>query len=329
LLAALGLAAFLHGAGRCDELPPRLVVATWNVEWFYDDDAGDNYSALAKERSAPTRQAWQWKLEQVARVIAALRPDILALQEIENRRVLADLVTRLREHHDLSYRLAYSEGGDVFTEQDVALLYRSGLVSYGRREQTREMYTSNRYYNVQKHLFGEFVWQRDGRDYRLTVLTAHLRARSEHESIRSRQARLLHEWVGPRVAAGEHVIVLGDFNTEYYAGETRTDNDLGALTGLLTAATNDDLSNLMQRLPARTATHRMGRQYDQILVSPSLADGSGELSIVSLKCAADLVIRGRGPDESHYDDYYGIPDAERDVSDHYPVVVEIVTTRNP
>src|SRR5687768_13506564 len=86
-----------------DTPPEKLIVATWNVEWLYDDYPGDNYADLAKRQSAPSRQDWDWKLAGVARVIGQIRPTILALQEIENQRVLFYLTRRLKQEHGLDY----------------------------------------------------------------------------------------------------------------------------------------------------------------------------------------------------------------------------------
>jgi hypothetical protein len=140
--------------------PPanKLIVATWNVEWFYDNYPGDNYADLAKQQSAPSREDWDWKLAGVARVISEIRPTILALQEIENQRVLFYLTRRLKQEHGLDYTVAYVEGGDFFTEQDVAVLASSGLTGFGVRRQTQEMFETKDFYNVNKHILCEFAW---------------------------------------------------------------------------------------------------------------------------------------------------------------------------
>ena len=52
---ALGTAATLAFA---DEKPSTLKVATWNLEWFFDDHQGDNFSDLSKKLSAPSRADW-------------------------------------------------------------------------------------------------------------------------------------------------------------------------------------------------------------------------------------------------------------------------------
>jgi endonuclease/exonuclease/phosphatase family metal-dependent hydrolase len=324
LLALLfGLVTRMPAAG--EQLPEKLVIATWNLEWFFDHDTGDNYSELAKRLSAPSQDNWRWKVTTAAAVIAEIQPDILALQEVENRRVLTDLVEALEIRNGLTYRVAFVEGGDTFTEQDVAILYRGGLVGYGRREQTREMFNSNQYFNVQKHLFAEFQWEHGEQPYKLTLLTAHLRARAERDDIRRRQCNLLHHWVRDEVTRGGNVIVLGDLNTEVAAEDAAAANDLGTARGLHTRSQDDDLFDAHLRLPARErSTHINDRQYDRILLSPSLVGDKPGLKLDHVRRVTAGVIRGAGPDgQAHFDDYYGVPDDERDVSDHYPVVVEL------
>ena len=93
-----------------DEKPGQISVATWNLEWFYDHHTGDNFSDLAKKLSAPSKEEWDWRVEQVAATIAKMNPTILALQEIENRHVLFDLRNKLREKHDLDFKIAFIEG---------------------------------------------------------------------------------------------------------------------------------------------------------------------------------------------------------------------------
>lgn len=326
VLAGCAISAAGLSCTRAAEDAPRLRIATWNVEWFYDDDRGDNESDLAKSQSAPSRDAWQWKLAEVTRVVAELRPDILALQEIENRRVLMELVQQLRDVHNLRYRVAYIEGGDVFTEQDVGILYRGDLLAFSRQEQSEEMFRSNQYYNVQKHLFARFRFRYEGTSESLTILTAHLRARSEQEAIRRRQSNLLHTWVREEAAAHQNVVVLGDFNTEHAHQDADASKDLGVLRGLHTDDPQDDLFDLHERLPENErATHLSGRQYDHILISRAMyedAEQRRDWSLASVTVRRDLVVRGRGPDRDHFDNYWGIAADERDVSDHYPVIAE-------
>ncbi len=188
------LAILLFGIPALADPPPeKLVVATWNVEWLYDNYAGDNWADLAKQQSAPSREAWDWKLAGVAKVIAEIKPTILALQEIENQRVLFYLTRRLKQEHGLDYTVAYIEGGDFFTEQDVAVLALSGLTGYSVKRQTREMFESKQYYNVNKHILCEFEWGSGADRERLLLCNVHFRAQSTPSAteLRKKQGRLV------------------------------------------------------------------------------------------------------------------------------------------
>ncbi|MEX2176045.1 MAG: endonuclease/exonuclease/phosphatase family protein [Pirellulaceae bacterium] len=321
-----GLLLCVNTGAWADAPPEKLVVATWNVEWLFDDHAGDNYSDLAKQQSAPSRPDWDWKLAGVAQAIAEIRPTILALQEIENQRVLFYLTRRLKQEHGLDYAISYVEGGDFFTEQDVAVLSLGGLTGFGVKRQTDGMFRSKQFYNVTKHLFCEFEWGAGADRQRLLLLNVHLRAQASGTEIRKKQAKLIRHWIGPAIAAGDNVIVLGDINTNESYEATTEDGDIGTLRGLDTSPDDDDLADLFQHYAGESKeTHLVHKQFDHILVTPSLladAPGVSDLVFRSLAIRKDLVVRGQGQDQEHRDIYWQIPATERDISDHYPVVAE-------
>ncbi len=171
-----------------DAAPKSLSIMSWNVEWMFDDYLGDNRSKLAREQSALSSQGWQAKLAAVAQVVAEHAPSIVALQEIEGEQTLAAIAQEIRQSHKIAYRTAFIQGTDSFTEQDVGLLVRNGLVAYSRREQSKAMFDSGMYYNLSKHLFAEFRWAQV--EQPLTVLNVHLRATEQAAAFRQRQARL-------------------------------------------------------------------------------------------------------------------------------------------
>ena len=324
LLALLLLV--LPSLAVADPPPEKLIVATWNVEWFFDEYAGDNYSDLAKQQTAPSRADWDWKLAGVAQVISQIRPTILCLQEIENQRVLFYLTRKLKQDHGLDYAVAYVEGGDYFTEQDVAVLALSGLTGYGVRRQSREMFESGQYYNVTKHLFCDFEWGSGDDRERLRLVNVHLRAMPEQVETRKKQNRLIRHWIDESVKAGENLLVIGDVNTDETFETTTPSGDLGVLRGLDTAAAEDDLADLFMHLHGSTKeTHLIHKQFDHILATRSLladAPGRSDLVFRSTTIRRDLVIRGTQQDRDHMDLFWKIPAEERDISDHYPVVAE-------
>jgi endonuclease/exonuclease/phosphatase family metal-dependent hydrolase len=311
-----------------DELPAEVTIATWNLEWFFDDQQADNHSPLSRAQSAPSKEEWHWKRDRVAEVIAEVKPTILALQEVENRRVLRELTQQLKSQYQLHYRIAFVEGWDTYTEQDVAILYQSGLVQYSRHEQSRDMYESKEFYNVSKHLVAHFRWQTGDQTEELTLVNVHFRASEKGASLRQRQAKLIRYWIDPHLQRGSNVIVLGDLNSEENCQQPDTDCEVGLLCGR-SQQTVPQLTDLHRHLlPARRATHMIGKQFDRILVSPSLQhddDQKRDLVFDSIRSGKDLVVRGEKADTEHRDIYYKIPQQERDVSDHYPLIARFKT----
>lgn len=309
------------------------VVSTWNLEWFYDDYKGDNFGDLPKEQSAPSRNAWNWKRDAVAESIGKMKPDVIALQEIEGQRALFYLTRAIESMQNTKYRIGFVEGTDYFTEQDVGFLVGPGvsMTRIARYEQSRSMFESDEFRNVSKH--AETVIEvpvGDGVE-KVTVMTVHFRARAEVVDIRTRQARLVHAWLADRIAAGENIIVLGDTNSEETDYPPTEGSDIGALAGLDTPSTADDLVDLGKFLPEdQRRTHLLpGKHFDRILVSPSLLEDDpnrSDLVFDSITRRDDLAVRGAGidPQDQHWEGYWKMSDTERDISDHWPLVAKFI-----
>jgi endonuclease/exonuclease/phosphatase family metal-dependent hydrolase len=311
-----------------DTAPESLTIATWNLEWFFDDVKQNNKSDTAREQSAPSREEWEWKLHTAAAAIAKFKPTILAVQEIEDRDVMTELTKALKDQHNLSYRVAFIEGYDRATEQDVAILFQSGLVEFSRREQTNEMFRSNEYYNLSKHLIGRFEWQVGPRTESLVLLNVHLRATAEAADVRKKQCKLAHEWMRKRIEDGENIVILGDLNVEEMAGNVTAEGDgLFQLLGKGNANPKDDLVDLLETAPAdQRRTHLiLEKQFDRILASQNVAnkEGSG-IHFQKIEVLSKVNIRGTGPDLDHWDTRYTKDRAERDISDHHPVIATFV-----
>ena len=307
---------------------PPLTVMTWNLEWFYDESSQDNYSRLAREQAAPDRASWEWRRDTVAAKLAEVQPTVAAVQEVESRRVLWYLTRALSRDHELEYREYAIEGRDYFTEQDVGLLVRqpAEVVSNTRFDLPRRIRDKDGYRPVSKHLQAVLEFPVDDRVERIRVMTVHFRATPEARDERVRQARTVHAWLGDAIAAGEHVIVLGDLNTEQLGAEAEVGSDLHVLQGRETTSTDDDLYDLHAYLAEGSAfTHPLARRhYDRILVSKSLLEDDPDrrdLAFDSVAVRADLSIRG-GLDRSneHWDRYWEIAPSRRDLSDHAPLV---------
>jgi endonuclease/exonuclease/phosphatase family metal-dependent hydrolase len=324
VFVAFALAA---SSASADPPPDQVVICSWNTEWLFDDYDGDNFADLAKKMKAPSRADWDWKLAGVEHVVREIKPTILALQEIENQRVLFYLNQRLRGDKDLRYRISFVEGTDYFTEQDVGLLSLSGLTGFGRREQSKEEFDDKKNMAATKHIFATYEWGTGADRERVTLCNMHLRARGDASNLRVRQAHLIRTWIKELIQKGENVILLGDMNSDEFATETTKDGDIGTMRGLNTPETDDDLfDTLVELKDPKRHTHLNGQQYDRILLTKGLVEDDPKRKDLSFKSVAirrDLVIRGKEQDKDHMDIFWTIPEPERDISDHYPLVVTL------
>ena len=306
----------------------NLTVMSWNLEWFYDDQTGDNFSKLGKEQSAKTRVLWDARRDAFASQIAKVSPTILGVQEVESRRVLWYLSQALSRNHQLKYRELGIEVRDHYTEQDVGFLIRPPvdvlrLVQGGYPQRMR---ATNQYYDLTKHLMAVLEFEHSGQYEQVLVINVHLRAGEKGGPYRLRQARLMHHWLRSAVAAGQNVIALGDFNTDERGELLRIDSDIGIATGLHTADRSDDLIDLNQRIPKnQRQTHLLpGRQFDRILCSPSLLEDDParpDLVFKKIEVLRELAVRG-DPDtpDTHWESDVSSSSDQRDLSDHYPVM---------
>ena len=304
-----------------------LRVMTWNLEWFFDDNSGDNFSDLAKEKSSPSRNQWNWKRDAIADSIASSKPSILGLQEVENRRVLWYLTRAMTRKHKLEYHEIGIEGRDHYTEQDVGFLFRPPVevLSATQNMYPKRLRSTNQYFDLSKHVVAVFEFPTGSSHETVTVVNIHFRARPEAADKRIRQARLLHLWLKETITQGQNVIVLGDFNTEFKGNQTSNDDEIGIACGLETPILSDDLIDLHLNIPTPNRnTHLLGGQYDRILCSRSLVDDDPsrpDLVFSKIEVLHDLAIRnGKDTPEQHWENYWKIPDVDRDLSDHYPVM---------
>ena len=99
------------------ESPNVLQIMTFNAYWLFDREDDPNVEYDQKYKPGD----YEAKLAGAAEVINRNKPDVLALQEVENRGVLEDLLTFL----DRPMEILHFDSMDSYTGQDVALLYNS------------------------------------------------------------------------------------------------------------------------------------------------------------------------------------------------------------
>lgn len=333
MLCLLSLLAILASCGQAQSpvgnpIPTngQVRIATWNLEWFFDDDQSDNKTPLAHKMSAPSKEEYQWRLSHTAEVIAKLQPTVLALQEVENRKVVEDLARELRTKRHLDYHIAFVQGNDTATEQDVAFLVLPTKFRAYRGERDARIAREKDRYNIpSKHLFLDIAFGEGNHQTRLTLVTVHFKSGSDGEDQRQRQARTVRYWLQDEIKAGANLIVLGDFNSSAHVGHDSPASSIGILRGLETKPIDDDFEDLSTQLPTAKdrKTHAGGLELDRIFVSQGLLRKDNRFHFGKIENRRDLVIRGSGVDRAR-DTIFEIPQAERDVSDHYPLVATFI-----
>lgn len=297
-------------------------IGTWNVEWFFDHDTSDNESDSARENSPPSKADYQWKAGAIAEAIAQLDVTVIALQEVENEKVVKRVAELLKTKHSLNYDVGFKQGTDSATEQDVAVLVKQGVTfSCSRYKYPAGLRGKQDYKDVSKHLFVTLDFDTPIGKERVLLVTAHLFAADPEEQ--RRQARTIRYWLSDRPAKGENIVVLGDMNSRQRFNETTPDSAVGILRGFQSPDKKDDLFDVDQKLSGDARrTHISGQEFDRILISSALESdkpGKEDLILDTVEMRSDVVVR-KDPDRDRRSNLWKIPPAERDISDHYPIV---------
>ena len=289
----------------------------YNVEnLFYPDDdstAGDD------EFTPQGLRHWTWsryrdKLTALAKVIIATgrgdAPELVALCEVENALVLAELCTHpilAPYHYSYLHRESHDHRG-----MDVACLIRPGCFESVTWEtlpftlpvsETRDL----------MHI--SLDWGADTLDLFLVHLLSKYGGAGATAFLRSCQTGQLVQLMDSVYAVRQHALLLtaGDFNESYegYAMEALRDARFGG----------DSLSVLLPENGSGTYKYR-GRwsPIDQVLVLQSLAHGSIRVSTLQLPAllTEDLQFGGRKPLRTYEGFQYS-----GGISDHLPLVIDL------
>ena len=99
------------------------------------------------------------------------------------------------------------------------------------------------------------------------------------------------------------------------------------LLGRHTPSESDDLIDLLGKSESPTqSTHLiLDKQFDRVLVSPKMLSASPTgIQFQGIEVLSRFNVRGSGPDLDHWDTRFTKDRAERDISDHHPVMATFV-----
>ena len=311
----------------------RLTVMAWNVHDLFDtEDDPDNpfddeYTPTGRQNW--TEAAYQGKLKNLAWAIAQIKPDILGVAEVENRRVLIDLQKELKTEHKIELpEIIHREGKDT-RGIEVALMsrFKPESMSWLVENPTgREMACGT--FKVDGAL--------------ITIVMCHWKSKlvpkgkteKEVTAVRIKEAEAVRAFIDGQMKKNTNaaIIVMGDFNDDI-TSPTLTEHAL-FFTDRGKLKTNPfALYNLASDLPeSRRGTYNYKKQWeaiDSISVSqPMLAPLSSHTWTVEPN--SYMVYR-----DSRLVDKNGLPKPFRSVvpkaspaytygySDHLPVTVDL------
>jgi len=248
-----------------------LRVATFNLENYVVRPTGTRKVKPAESRA------------EVVRSLAAIHPDIVALQEIGDTDSLAELQARLKA---AGLHLPHAEHVRGFdTNIFVAVLSRFPFLE--RRPHTNDSYlVAGRRLRSSRGVAEVTIEPRPG--YRLTLLTTHLKSKravgtADESEMRAQEALLLRRKIDALLARNPdaNILVCGDFNDSKDAAPIRTLLGRG-VTGLIDTRPAERPAGAAvqgsEHDPSRpiTWTHYFGREdsysrLDYILISRGLA----------------------------------------------------------
>ncbi len=265
-------------------------VATYNVENYLDEPTQNR---VAKPANAKAK---------VRDSILALKPDVIALQEIGALSALQELRDSLKSGGlDFPY-WEHVAGAD--TNVHVAIVSKFPFTA--RRPRTNDNFLlGGRRFRVSRG-FGEVDIQVSP-NYSFTLITAHLKSKrpvpqADESELRLEEARLLREEIDARFEANPNVnlVVLGDFNDTKDSASTKMVIGRGRRKLVDTRPAEREGDNAADASPeARkiTWTHYFNKEdtysrIDYILLSPGMArewvaNGTYVLKIADWGVASD------------------------------------------
>lgn len=191
----------------------ELRVLALNAEWLWSPTDGKVEGDRVKVRE-PSLQDYHQELAHYASLIVEHDVDLIALAEIEGETVARDL----KEHLPKGWKVAFRQGRDTATGQDVAVLTRlliepGTITDFGF---PKGYLSGDRKGKMLTKVLGLRVEHPDMKEQRVAVVTAHLLSRRNDSPGKARkrlkQAQALLNAVDEIQKQADAVIVLGDLN---------------------------------------------------------------------------------------------------------------------
>ncbi len=197
--------------GFADVLPRTFRICTWNLEAYVDTPTKTRFLKVPESKA------------KISECLLAIKPDVLALQELGSRSAVEELRETLKRE---GLAFAFVDHIGAFdTNIHIAVLSRFPFTA--RRPHTNDTFLlSGRRFRVGRG-FAELDIQ-VAPNYAFTLIAAHLKSKrpipeADEAELRLEEAKVLREKIDARLAADPraNVVVVGDFNDTRNAASTK------------------------------------------------------------------------------------------------------------
>ncbi len=326
LLIPVIFLAFLYKQNKND----KLLIVSYNVENLMDTIDAPNF--VDDEFTPYNKKKWNTKrynkkIKDISNVLCSIdknkTPEIIALIEVENRRVVEDLL-KTEKMLKGRYQIIHEETTDL-RGIDVALLVNRDVFKYITHSQLSLLDRDGKPYNTREILFVKGLVGKDT----MYIFVNHWKSRSEGivetQIKRQMAAKILRERINKIFAVNPNanVVCLGDFN------DTPFDKSLETILNASTDSIFDSKEELFN-LTAYEAKQKLGTysykgdwyMLDNIIVSQNLLNKkskiyASEVAKIFKKdfvCYYNSKIGEKIPNKTYgRDRYYG------GISDHFAV----------
>lgn len=182
-----------------------------NTEFFFDNEEPHG-EVIGESVPVPTAEQYEAKAKAIAELIDTHKANIVGLVEVENRAVLEKVKSHLTRPDD--WHIAFDEGRDTYTGQDVALLTKFRIVrgSATNFPAEREVYfVDDQEHDVNPSKILGVELKIDNQPF--YVLITHLISRrSLNDAKRLAQATVVRRQAVKAMMADKNVIIMGDMN---------------------------------------------------------------------------------------------------------------------
>jgi endonuclease/exonuclease/phosphatase family metal-dependent hydrolase len=292
-----------------EKAPPKeekkegvITVATFNLAWAHD--YLDDGPKAAKKNRAKSKAEWDWKVKEIAKLIAEAKPDIVALHELGGGDEADDIVSAIKDLKGPGYEWAHQDSEDTINGHQTAILSQLALSNERRFK-----------IHLRRHVVAE-VELPNGDTATLIAVHAPEGSRNKPKSARRKQTKALLRMV-KKIRKKRPVIVLGTFGSNIAPSDDGYDESaVGMLTGANTSTDDDDCDD-------SSAAGAVGNTTSNELLADRII-GCGLPLFTAKSFGSDKIVREEvDPWDKPWSEVPVDKPPHRDVSDHFMVIAEI------